>query len=125
MSKSLNPMLFVKNSAILSILAVVSIFLSGDLYLGISLMITSTVFIVNLWGWIWSSRIVLNSSAQNPQEKGKIALIFMKSLLFFPALFVIFLAFGVLPVLISNSIIVLSLCGTVFYTALSKRFSNG
>ena len=80
-----------------------------------SILITNVIFGLNLWGGIWIIQIVLEA-IKNP-ESGSILQFFvgLKFFLFILSIIVIFLAFGWVPVLVSNSLIILTIILTTLY----------
>ena len=102
-------------------LAILSCVISGVLYgwkVSGSILITNVIFGLNLWGGIWVLEIVLEA-IKNP-ESGSVLQFFvgLKFFIFISSIIVIFLAFGWVPVLLSNSLIILTIILTTLYFAI-------
>jgi len=78
----------------------------------VPIVISIVTFGFNLWGWIWSAQLVFNEVSG--EKTSKIVQFFatLKFFIFLGSILLIFLAFGWVPVLVGNTIIVLSVLFT-------------
>lgn len=89
--------------------------------LGVGMVIAVIVFGFNLWGGIWAAKIVVGIS-QNTDSSGLLQfLVGLKFFLFISSIIVIFLAFGWVPVLVGNSLIILTVIFTTLYYAIYPK----
>lgn len=99
-------------------LAILSCILVGvieGIDLAIAMGITNSIFGLNLWGGIWAVKIVVDV-IRNPESGGILQfLVGLKFFLFILSIVVIFLAFGWIPVLLSNTLIVVTILSTTLY----------
>lgn len=102
-------------------LAILSCFVVGGVNgidLAIAMGITNIIFGLNLWGAIWAVRVVVNA-IQNPESVGVLQfLVGLKFFLFISSIIAIFLAFGWVPVLLSNTLIIVTIILTTLYFAI-------
>ena len=112
---------FLYTTIVLTCFVIIGFVITGDHYLAVQILVSGIIFFMNLLGWVWSGKIVLGY--QNNQGNSVLMTIFsaMRFLLFVTSLIGILLAFGVVPVLIGNSIIVVSLLGTAFYFIINHK----
>ena len=115
-----NPHRYLQVYTVLACLISVGSLLLVDLDVVLPVVIALVVFGVNLWGGIWSARVVVNSAKAPDGGDGGILQMFvgLKFFLFISSIIVIFLAFGWVPVLISNSLIILTVVFTTLYYAI-------
>ena len=115
---------FLYTTIIITITVILGCVITGDHNLAVQIFISGIIFYLNLFGWIWSSKIVVG--LQNNRGNSVILTILsaMRVVLFFTCIIGILLAFGVVPVLIGNSIIVVSLLGTTLYHILKDHISK-
>ena len=91
-----------------SLLSVVITAILGFWTSMISLVISVLIFGFNLWGWIWSTELVFRSISGEKTSKLVQFFATLKFFLFLGSILLIFLAFGWVPVLVGNTLIVLS-----------------
>ena len=102
-------------------LAILSCIVAGvveGVDLAVEMGITNVIFGLNLWGGIWVVRVVVDV-LRNPDSGGVLQfLVGLKFFLFISSIIVIFLAFGWVPVLLGNTLIVVTMILTALYFAI-------
>jgi len=121
------PKQMIKSAAVLSITATGLIWSGGNSDLAIGVLVLSAVLIANLWGWIWSVKVLVELIKTGGSSTLFTLFSTMKSILLLTILLASVYVFGVEAALISNTIIVSSLlCTTLFFAVVhDKGLSNG
>lgn len=115
---------FLYTTIVVTSIVIVGCIITGKHDLAGQIFLSGIIFYLNLFGWIWSSKIVVNLQDNRGNSVILTVLSAMRVVLFFACIMGILLAFGVVPVLIGNSIIVVSLLSTTFYYILKDHISK-
>ena len=86
----------------------------------IPMILTIVIFGLNLWAWIWSVQLIFNEASGLKSSKIVQFFASLKFFIFIGSILLIFLAFGWVPVLVGNTIIVLSVLLTTLIFAIHQ-----
>ena len=120
------PKIFLQTAALSTFGVSGALYYFGYTDLASGVMLSSLLLMLNLWGWIWSIKTVINIVKEGGSSSLFGLFTAMKFTVLATTLFAVFFLFGAPAIFISNSILVFSLLSPSLFFAIhfSKGLSN-